>query len=407
MALAAIVLLFGIATLVVRVRPHFVEPRLATPPSLMLTSFDKLPGWAQADLRPALVAFGNSCRVLAGEASATPLGGAGYGGTVGQWQKVCAQLPPAPVSPIGGRRYLESKFQPLEIVSGSQPAGLFTGYYEPELSGSRIRQGAYQTPVYGPPPSLVSADLGLFRPQWAGQKLYGCVAARRLMPCPSRGEIDEHGLPDAPILFYVNDPVALFFLHIQGSGRVRLDEGSVVRAVYAGQNGRPYRPIGRTLLEHRWLDRAQMSMQSIRSWLKAHPQQARQIMETDPSYVFFEQQSLGDPNKGAVGSEGVPLTAGASLAVDARVHPLGLPVYVATTRPDANSSRPDRTFDQLLIAQDTGGAIRGPGRGDVYWGWGPAAESVAGRMKARGRFFVLLPKAVAARFARHRNLPLS
>ena len=404
---AAILLLFGIAMLVVRIRPHFAGQRLAAPAALALSSFDKLPGWAQADLRPALAAFGNTCRVLGGKPPAMPLGGAGYGGAVSDWRRVCAGLPSGSPSATVARRYFESGFQPLEVVSDSQPAGLFTGYYEPELSGSRTPRGAYQTPVFGPPSNLVSADLGLFRPQWSGQKLYGCLTAKRLAPCASRGAIAAHGLPDAPVLFYVNDPVALFFLHIQGSGRVRLDNGGTVRAVYAGQNGRPYRPIGRTLIEHRWLDRAQMSMQSIRAWLKAHPQQARGVMETDPSYVFFDEQPLGDPDKGAVGSEGVPLTAGASLAVDARVHPLGVPVYVATSRPDAKPSRPDHPFSQLLIAQDTGGAIRGPARGDVYWGWGGSAESIAGRMKARGRFFVLVPKAVAARLGRRRTVPLS
>jgi membrane-bound lytic murein transglycosylase A len=208
-------------------------------------------------------------------------------------------------------------------------------------------------------------------------------------------------MPDAPVLFYTDDPVALFFLHIQGSGRVKLEDGTMLRVVYAGQNGQPYRPIGRTLIARGWMEREDMSMQAIRAWMLAHPAQARDVMETDPSYIFFLEEPLGDPHAGSNGSEGVPLTAGASLAVDQRIHPLGTPIYVAARRPDANPNRSDRAFDQLLIAQDTGGAIRGAARGDVYWGFGKDAESIAGRMKSEGRMFVLLPKAIAVRLRDH------
>jgi membrane-bound lytic murein transglycosylase A len=284
---------------------------------------------------------------------------------------------------------------------------LFTGYYEPELPASRTRHNQYQIPIYGLPKTLVTVDLGVFRPEWDGQHLYGCLAERRLLPCPTRAWIDHNGLPDVPILFYADDPIAVFFLHIQGSGRIRLEDGRTVRAVYAGQNGHPYKPIGRTLIEHGWLDRSHMSMQAIRAWLKAHPAQARMVMESDASYVFFKEEPLDHPDEGAVGSEGVPLTPGASLAVDPRAHPFGIPVYVAASRPDADSNHPDHAFHQLLIAQDSGGAIRGVARGDVYWGWGAQAESIAGRMKATGRFFVLVPKAVAARIRGRRELPTS
>jgi membrane-bound lytic murein transglycosylase A len=206
---------------------------------------------------------------------------------------------------------------------------------------------------------------------------------------------------DAPVLLYANDPVALFFLHIQGSGRVKLEDGTMLRVVYAGQNGQPYRPIGRTLIARGWMQREGMSMQAIRAWMLANPTPAREVMETDPSYIFFREEPLGDPKVGSNGSEGVPLTPGASLAVDQRIHPLGVPIYVAAMRPDAVPDGPEVRFDQLLIAQDTGGAIRGPARGDVYWGFGKEAESIAGRMKSEGRMFVLLPKAVAARLRHH------
>jgi membrane-bound lytic murein transglycosylase A len=278
---------------------------------------------------------------------------------------------------------------------------LFTGYYEPELSASRTRHDRYQSPIYGVPLNLVMANLGDFRPEWHGERLAGCVDGHRLLPCPTRANIDAKGIPDAPVLFYADDPVALFFLHIQGSGRVKLEDGTMLRVVYAGQNGQPYRPIGRTLIARGWMQREGMSMQAIRAWMQTHAAQARDVMETDPSYVFFKEEPLGDPHAGSSGSEGVPLTPGASLAVDERIHALGTPVYIAGARPDADARRSEHAFDQLLIAQDTGGAIRGPARGDVYWGFGKDAESIAGRMKSEGRMFVLLPKAVADRLRKN------
>ena len=176
---------------------------------------------------------------------------------------------------------------------------------------------------------------------------------------------------------------------------------------YAGQNGQPYTAIGRTLAERGWLQRQGQSMQVIRDWLHSHPQVAKEVMETNASYVFFEEKPLGDPVLGSVGSQGVPLTPRTSLAIDPRIHPYGLPWYVAASYPDVNPGRPARRFNALLIAQDSGGAIRGPARGDVFWGFGQDAESIAGRMKATGRIFVLLPKAVAARLAIPTRLPLS
>jgi len=295
----------------------------------------------------------------------------------------------------------------MEVRSENGPAALLTGYYEPELAASRTRHDQFQTPIYGLPENLVSVDLGDFRNELRGERIIGCAGGHRLLPCPARAAIDAAGLKQGEVLFYAADPVAVFFLHIQGSGRVRLEDGSLVRVAYAGQNGRPYKAIGRTLIERRLLPRNGMSMQILRDWLHRNPSQAREIMETDQSYVFFKDASLGDPALGSPGSEGVPLTPGASLAIDPRVHPYGLPIYVAATRPDANPDKPEQAFNRLLIAQDSGGAIRGPARGDVFWGFGNDAESIAGRMKATGRFFVLLPTAVAARLGHRRVLTTS
>jgi membrane-bound lytic murein transglycosylase A len=383
----------------------------APPPSnarftLAPVRFADLPGWKDADPQAALVAFSRSCDALNAKPAGSPMGGAGYAGTIGDWQAVCRRLPFA-ASDSSAAAFFTSNFVPLEVKTGDGTAALFTGYYEPELSASRTRHDRYQSPIYGVPVNLVMANLGDFRPEWRGERLAGCVDGHRLLPCPSRAHIDKRGMPDAPVLFYAADPVMLFFLHIQGSGRVKLEDGTMLRVVYAGQNGQPYKPIGRTLIARGWMKREGMSMQAIRAWMQTHAAQAREVMETDPSYVFFREEPLGDRNTGSNGGEGVPLTPGASLAVDPRVHPLGIPLYVAATRPDADPNRPARAFDQLLIAQDTGGAIRGPARGDVYWGFDKGAESIAGRMKAEGRMFVLLPKAVAARLHNRLQWPVS
>jgi membrane-bound lytic murein transglycosylase A len=382
----------------------------APPPSharftLAPVRFADLPGWKDSDAQAALAAFSRSCNALNAKPAGSPMGGAGYAGKTGDWQAICRKRPSA-VSGSSARAFFTSNFVPLEVKAADGTAALFTGYYEPELPASRTRHDRYQSPIYGVPVNLVMANLGDFRPEWRGERLAGCVDGHRLLPCPSRAHIDERGMPDAPVLFYAADPVMLFFLHIQGSGRVKLEDGTMLRVVYAGQNGQPYKPIGRTLIARGWMKREGMSMQAIRAWMQTHAAQAREVMETDPSYVFFKEEPLGDRNAGSAGSEGVPLTPGTSLAVDARVHPLGIPLYVAATRPDADPNRPDRAFDRLLVAQDTGGAIRGAARGDVYWGFGKDAESIAGRMKANGRLFILLPKAVAARLHNRLGWPV-
>lgn len=365
--------------------------------ALVPARFADLPGWTASDPRAALAAFTRSCAALAGKPAESAMGGTGYAGMVGDWQGACAAIPRAASSAASARQFFESRFSPLEVKPSGQGQALFTGYYEPQLFASRTRHGRFQTPIYGPPTELVSVDLGQFRDDLKGEHLEGCLDGHSLEPCPSRADIDAKGLAHAPVLFYADDPVSVFFLHIQGSGRVRLDDGTTVRVAYAGQNGRRYKAVGRTLIEEGLLDRGSMSMQAIRAWMQAHPNEARRVMESDESYVFFQEAPLGDASLGSPGSEGVALTPGASLAVDLRLHPQGAPFYVSAVRPDADAGKPDRTFDTLLIAQDTGGAIRGPARGDVFWGFGPLSESIAGRMKSNGRLFVLLPKPLAAR----------
>jgi membrane-bound lytic murein transglycosylase A len=346
-------------------------------PVLQVTQFSDLPGWHDADLDPGLRAFRRSCAVIAGKPAGEVI--ADYAGTAADWQKVCA------TEAGNARAFFEKNFTPYAF-SGE---GLFTGYYEPQIRGNRIQTGAYQTPVYGLPADLIRVDLSQFSPQFKGEHISGRLSGQRLVPYASRADINAKGLPAAKILFWCDDPVALFFLQIQGSGRVQFADGSSARIAYAGENGRPYTAIGRVLLAKGELEKEKISLASIRDWLKAHPDQAQSVMEANQSFIFFEEKSLGDTALGSNGVQGVPLTPMGSMAIDLRKNALGAPYYVAADPVKA-----------LLIAQDTGGAIRGQVRGDIYFGFGRTAEQRAGGMKAQGRMYVLLPNAVAARLGK-------
>jgi membrane-bound lytic murein transglycosylase A len=348
--------------------------------------FTDLPGWSTVDLRAALAAFQRSCGVLLAKPPAEPVGP--YGGTASDWRQPCRDAQSAGSLNDDIRAFFERDFNVRAVSAGATSDGLFTGYYEPQLRGARVLHGAYRTPVYGAPSDLVSVDLGAFRDALKGEHIAGRVAGRRLVPYDTRAHIDAHGLTTAPVLFYADDPIAVFFLHIQGSGRVTFDDGSVARVAYAGANGRPYTAIGRTLIAQGALERGKVSLQTIRAWLTAHPDKARAVMESDASFVFFKEAPLGDPTLGSPGAEQVPLTPGASIAVDPRIHPLGAPFFIATTTPDGTPLR------ALFVAQDIGGAITGPVRADIFFGFGSHAETLAGEMKQSGRMFVLMPKSV-------------
>ena len=370
---------------------------VALPLQLSRAGFADLKEWAESDPRAGFSAFQRSCVQLMQKPDDALLGGVQYGGTIAEWRGVCGDAAAAsPSTSEAARRFFETEFAPYRVAEGSAP-GLFTGYYELELKGSRTRHGVFQTPLYGVPADLVSVDLGLFRDTFKGQRLAGRVTNGRLVPYPARAEIVARGLSAARALFYVDDPLDAFFLQIQGSGRVVLDDGSIVRAAFAAQNGQPYTAIGAVLVQRGELRREEVSLQSIRAWIKTHPAEAEGLMNANASYVFFQEKPIGDPILGAAGTEGVALTPEASIAVDTTVHALGLPVWLETTAPDADENAPERSFNRLLVMQDTGGAIHGAIRGDVYWGYGAAAGSIAGRMRSEGRLTVLLPKAVAQR----------
>lgn len=370
---------------------------MAIPLRLDAARYADLEAWAEGDVRSALQAFQRSCAALARKPDDAAMGGLNYAGSPADWRQACSAAVTQSITSVeDARAFFEREFTPYRLSQGSSP-GLFTGYYEPQLRGSRKRQGAYQTPLYGVPADLITVDLGLFRDNLRGQRLIGRVDNRSLIPYPARAQIEAAGLSQAQPILYVDDPVDAFFLQIQGSGRVVLDDGSVVRAAYAAQNGQPYTAIGAILIQRGELRREDVSLQTIRAWLAQHPSEAQQLMNANASYVFFTEQPIGDPALGANGAQGVSLTPEASLAVDLSLHSLGVPVWLESTAPDPDIMRPERKLDRLLIMQDTGGAIRGAIRGDVYWGFGPDAAAIAGRMRSEGRLTVLLPNSVAMR----------
>lgn len=379
----------------------------AAPDRLVLvqSDYDRLPGWKEDPLDGVAGAFGRSCKIFRAQKPDRPVGPQGRFGQARDWVSVCdrlAALPPD-VSASQLQIFFEQNFVPLALRNHQQETGKFTGYYEPELRGSLQRQGAYQTALLAAPGDLVSVNLGEFNPKWRGQRIAGRVRGGRLQPLQARAEIAAGALDAEKLqLLYVDDPVDAFFLHIQGSGRVRLDDGRVIRMGYAGQNGHPYVAIGKTLVERGVLTRENVSMQSIRAWLAAHPAERDAIMAENPSYVFFRILEGGDPELGPPGAQNVPLTPGRSLAVDADFMALGLPLWLDATAPSGKNGEL-QPFRRLMVAQDTGGAIRGPVRGDVFWGFGEQAGATAGRMNAEGRLYVLLPRGVAEKALQERK----
>jgi len=357
-------------------------PALSSALRLARAGFADLPDWNSARFDAALASFRRGCAQLAKKDRTAAMGGAGYAGTVGDWLPLCES------ANGNARAFFETNFTPFAILDGDKADGLFTGYYEPEIRASRTRGGVYQTPVYALPDDWVRFDLGQFDSRLAGQRVIAQVKNHDLGTYPDRAGIDAVP-PRAEVLVWAADPVAVFFLQIQGSGRARLPDGSSIRLAYAGANGQPYTAIGRTLLNEGQLTRETVSLQSIRAWLLAHPDDARRVMETDKSFVFFVRAAIDDPALGSTGTLGANLTPQASLAIDSKLNALGAPFFVAAEGADP--------VHGLLIGQDTGGAIKGAVRGDIFFGFGAEAEQRAGHMNAAGRLFVLLPNALAQR----------
>ena len=352
-----------------------------------------LPGRASADFAPPAHAFQRSCSTWTDADPAQPMHPErAWFGTMGDWQHACRRLAKRPDSVSLSHRFRQL-FQPVQLsVPGT--TSLLTGYYEPILHGAQAPSSRYNVPLRRVPDDLLRIDLGAFRDRFEDQTLIGRQEGNRIVPYYDREAIRNGALDGRNLAFlWVDSYVDKFFLQIQGSGRIQLPNGTMTRVGYAGQNGQPYRAIGRDLIEMGEVPRSEMSMQRIRQWMATHPDRADDLMNRNASYIFFQERTDLDPEAGPIGSQGVPLTAEHSLAVDPEVIPLGMPIWIDGTAPTTTDDSSTVPFQRLMIAQDTGGAIRGPLRGDVFWGHGPSAKARAGRMQHPATWHVLVPRA--------------
>lgn len=323
----------------------------------------------------ALAAFRTSCPSLVRRTDGSGLTNSR------DWQEACTAA--NVTSDAEARGFFDRYFESIRIGDGKAFA---TGYYEPEIAGSRDRRPGYDTPIYGRPRDLIDVDLGAFSDALSGKKIRGRVEGMALIPYHDRAAIEAGAIAKtAPVIAWAADPVEIFFLQIQGSGRLRLPDGGVMRIGYDSQNGRDYTGIGALMRERGLLQPGQTSMQGIIAWLHAHPEDGRAIMRENKSFIFFREQQ-GGPR----GALGYVVTGGVSAAVDPKFIPLGAPILLAVDRPEAS---------RVWIAQDTGGAIRGANRVDTFWGAGDEARLIAGGMAARGSALILVPIGTAARLA--------
>jgi membrane-bound lytic murein transglycosylase A len=375
---------------VATVPPVPVEDRLV----LDRIAFADLPGWADDAVADAIPAFLRSCRKLARLGDDEQVGRTATGGLARDWRRPCERAAGiAAGDHAAARAFFEAEFVPFLASNNGDAIGRFTGYYEPLLRGSRRRRGKYRVPLHRRPPDLVTVELSKFLDDARGRRLAGRVVKNKLQPYDTRAEIVGGSLRGKKLeLVWLDDPVDAFFVQVQGSGRVRLESGEEIRVGYAATNGHRYTAIGRVLIAEGHLTRETVSMQSIRAYLEAHPERADEVMNQNLSYVFFDFVA-GD---GPIGSQGVALTAERSMAIDRNFIPQSAPLWLDTVAPVAGADG-EQPLRRLVIAQDTGGAILGPVRGDVYWGGDDTAADVAGRMKSVGRYFLLLPTAAAAR----------
>lgn len=366
LALAAVSLLCACST-----TPPKEEIKTAT---FELSNYDEINVASLEDWSKALSAFQQSCTKL----------------TASPWNQLCQDARNTLSNDeYAAKLFFEIRFQPWRVSAigerDIQDTGLMTGYYEPLLHGSRQKGGPYQTPIYGVPDDLLIIDLGALYPDLKGRRLRGKLDGRRVIPYDDRRAIDQRTDMERWAIAWVDDPVDAFFLQIQGSGRIALPDGTFMRVGFADQNGWKYQAIGSWLVKNEGLSWHELSMQRIRAWAKANPNKVENALAQNPSFVFFAERS-GDPAFGPIGAQGVPLTPGGSVAVDPREWRLGTPFIV-----EAEQTQPALHFARPVIAQDTGGAIRGLIRFDYFWGFGDEAGRQAGRQKSSARAWVLVP----------------
>jgi membrane-bound lytic murein transglycosylase A len=355
-----------------------VSPAVTHTPHFVVRQWGMLPNWQSTDFQRGWGAFLQSCQALKHKAG---------------WQPVCA-LGKELIEPDNAmlQDFFELNFTPYQVFNtDGSDSGLITGYYEPRLAGSRLKTSRYRYPLYAVPDDLLSIDLGEVYPQLKELRLRGRLQGHRVVPYYNRADIEAGKASlQGRELFWVDNVVELFFLQIQGSGRIELPDGSLVKVGYADQNGYPYVSIGKKLIEMGELRSDEASMQGIKRWGEQNPAKLTALLEQNPSFVFFRE--LSNELSAPLGALGVPLTEAYSLAVDPRSIPLGYPVFLETTYPNSNEP-----LHRLMMAQDTGGAIKGAVRGDFFWGFGEQAGIQAGRMKQSGKMWVLFPKGAEPR----------
>lgn len=357
-------------------------PARALQANYVASSWSNLPGWEADDGEYLWLGLVNNCRGLM-----RPISGSltiPARATPQEWHAVCQQVANmgTDVDAQTAKQFMQDNLQPW-LVSGQ---GLVTGYYEPIVRGARSQGGAYQWPMYAPPRDLLTIDLGEVYPELAGKRIRGKVEGNKVVPYDTRAQIGQRS--DKPaVIAWLDDPVEAFFLQVQGSGRVLLEDGSSLRLAYANHNGRPYSSIGRWLADRGELALNQASMQNIKQWAKDNPNRVDEMLNSNQAMVFFREERILDAATGPKGAYGIPLIGQRAIAVDPTFVPLGTPVYLATTKPGTNEP-----LRRLVYAQDTGAAIKGAARADFYWGSGDEAGQQAGRMKQQGTMWVLWPK---------------
>jgi peptidoglycan lytic transglycosylase A len=362
-------------------------------PRLEPLSFDRIKGWEQEDASHAFAAFARSCSEIVKKGRGFTRK-ATFGGERSDWLSVCSDvvaLVPE-VAAVQAREFFETRFKPFLVHDAQRPIGLFTGYFEPEVLGDRHRHDDFSVPIYSKPDDLVAFD---FETEKRLSLRYGRSAGGDPQPYFTRREIEQGALAGRALeIAWLKSWADAFFLHVQGSGRVKLADGGTLRLAYAAKSGLPYTAIGGILVERGEIKRADMSMQTIRDWMKDNPHKARELMWENKSFVFFREVTLEDSSLGPPGAQQVQLTPLRSLAVDRAFWAFGTPLWIETELPFAAESL-GNSLHRLMIAQDTGSAIKGALRGDVFFGFGEEAARLAGQMKSDGRMIALIPNALA------------
>jgi membrane-bound lytic murein transglycosylase A len=359
-------------------KPLDKAKRMTAAATFTAVTYADMPGWQRDDHAQAFQAFVRSCARVA-TAAGSPLLAA---------CQAASRLDAATITPAAARAFFEAQLVPHRVVHAGA-TGLLTGYYEPEIDGARAASPQFKVPVYRRPADLVNLVDESMRGAKSANLTHGRKTAAGVVPYATRAQIEAGALAGQGLeLVYLADPVDVFFMQVQGSGRIRLPDGSKIRVHYDGKNGHPYTSVGKYLIDSGVLTADKMSLDALGTWLRADPVRGVKAMQQNASYVFFRELT-GAEASGPLGVKEIPLTDGRSLAVDAGVHAIGTPVFVVS--PTLSHATKGTAFERLMIAQDVGSAIKGPERGDIYFGSGPAAGKLAGITKHPGNFFVLLP----------------